>query len=102
MVKTLMLFIFLQSFTFFVFGDSWRDPFNLSSKDQEVDVKLHENIELVGVINVGSDFGAILRNSGLQEVVFLNDQIWGHKVKEITLNHVLLVQNDKKVKLQIG
>jgi hypothetical protein len=102
MNKFLFMFVFLQGFSVLCFCAFLRDPFNLCSKNQEVDIELRENIELVGVINIGSDFGAILRNGSMQEVVFLSDHIWGYAVKEITLDHVLLVQADKTIKLQIG
>ena len=96
--KILLLFGFLQSFYFFCFCAVWRDPFNLCPKEKTAgSYKFRENIKLVGVINIGSDFGAILRNDICQEVVFLNDQIWGYAVKEITLDHVLLVQADNRL-----
>lgn len=80
---------------------SLRDPF-ASPQDNEhkIPEKVKEQpINLVGIVQVGDSLGAILERHGSQEVVFLNDKIWGCIVQKVTKDFVIVSREGRRSKL---
>lgn len=103
-----LIFLFLTlSFSSQVFSQnldlsSLRDPFvPPQNNEHKISEKVcsEQPINLVGIVQIGESLGAILERHGSQEVVFLNDKIWGCLVQRVTKNFVVVSREGKQAKL---
>lgn len=90
------------SFCMFSFCFASRDPFSvLLNTEKQSQHKILDKIELLGIIKTDTNLNAILKKGINQEIVGLNESVWGYKVLQITLNEVVLLNQNKKLKLLI-
>ena len=101
LLKKLFL-MFILSTTFCFYSNFCitlsRDPFSrVQTKKISTQIRkqVNDTVNFVGVISTGDSFGAIVQNGNLQEVVYINDKVWGFKVKNITFDSVSLEKDGK-------
>ena len=77
-----------------------RNKKNISAESKKVEAK--NTLELLGVIKKENSFGAVIQKENEQEVVFLNDKIWGYSVKKIQADSVVLLKGEEEIILLIS
>ena len=85
-------------------SENLRDPFFLPEKQKvkkDENNKTKEHIDLAGIVKVGGKFGAILKKDFEQEVVFLNDKIWGYSISKITFDYIILEKEERRIVLNV-
>jgi type II secretory pathway component PulC len=83
-----------------------RDPFSLPTpkkSDLQETKKIDDidQINLIGITKVNDNVGAILQKGFNQEVVFLNENIWGYRVESINEGSVIIKKEGRFIRLSV-